>query len=78
MIEISIKICPPLITGRKEREIAKAIIINDGTGTKKRGNYVYTLWLKKRNGSWRTGGITNFPRGSYNIWELLKRILNEI
>jgi len=78
MIEIIVKIIPPLVTGRKEREIAKAIIINDGTGTKKRGNYQFALWLKRRDGSWRSGTVRNFPRKSYNVWKLIKRMLNEI
>ena len=77
MIKITIEFCPPLFTGKSKKVIAEAIIVNDGTGTEKRGNYRFTLWLKKRD-FWHNGIIKNFPRKSYNIWELLKRVLNEI
>jgi len=77
VIKITITACPPLVTGRKEKEIAKIIIINDGTGTKRRGNYKFAIWLKRRAHSWRTGEIKNFPRMSYNVVNLLWRCLNE-
>jgi len=78
MIKITVELCPPLVTGRKEKVIARGIIINDGTGTKKRGNYSYALQLKSRNYIWRSGKIKNFPRKSYNVWKLIKRVLDEI
>ena len=78
MIKITVELCPPLVTGRKGKVIARAAIINDGTGTKKRGNYKFALWLKRKDRHYRTGEIKNFPRKSYNVYELIKRVLNEI
>ena len=77
MIRITVELCPPLVTGRPEKIIAWAVIVNDGSGTKKRGNYKVKLWLRKKS-VWKEVEIKNFPRRSYNVWELLKRILNEI
>jgi len=77
LIKITVELWPPLITGKKPREIARALIINNGSGTKKRGNYNVKLWLKKKN-VWKEVEVKNFPRKSYNVFELLKRVLNEI
>ena len=77
MIRITVELCPPLVTGRKEKAIAKALIVNDGSGTKKRGNYKAKLWLRKKN-VWKEVEVKNFPRKSYNVYELIKRVLNEI
>jgi len=77
MIRITVEIYPPLITGRSRKTIAKALIVNDGSGTKKRGNYRAKLWLKRKS-VWKEIEIKNFPRKSYNVWKLIKRMLNEI
>lgn len=77
MIKITVELWPPLMTGKKSREIARAFIINNGSGTEKRGNYNVRLWLKKKV-AWKEVEIKNFPRESYNVWRLIKRILNEI
>ena len=77
MIKITIEAHPPLLTGKRKKIIAQAIIVNDGTGTEKRGNYKFTLWLKRHN-FWHNGTIKDFPRKSYNVWRLIKRMLNEI
>jgi len=77
LIKITVELWPPLITGRKHREIARALIINNGSGTKKRGNYNVKLWLRKKS-VWKEVEIKNFPRKSYNVFELIKRVLNEI
>jgi len=77
MIKVTIEIWPPSITGRPKKAIARALIINNGSGTKKRGNYNVKLWLRKKS-VWKEVEIKNFPRRSYNVWKLLKRILNEI
>lgn len=76
MIRIIIELIPPLVSGLKGKEIARAEIVNVGTGTKKRGNYRYALWGKQTK-AWRTGEVEDFPRGSYNVWLLLFRVLKE-
>lgn len=77
MIRITIELVPPLVSGLKGKEIARAEIVNEGTGTKERGNYKYALW-GKRSTAWRTGEVEDFPRKSYNVWHLLFKILSEI
>ena len=76
MIRITIELIPPLVTGLKGKEIARAEIVNVGTGTKQRGDYRYALWGKQAK-AWRVGEIKDFPRKSYNVWLLLLRVLKE-
>lgn len=57
--------------------IAKAFIMNDGTGIRGKGNYTANLFLKK-NEIWKSIKVMDFPRQSYNVWKLLQRILNGI
>jgi len=76
MIRIIIELVPPLVSGLKGKEIARAEIVNVGTGTKERGDYRYSLW-GKRNTAWRVGEINDFPRKSYNVWLLLLKILKD-
>lgn len=76
MIKITVEIYPPLITGKSLERIASAIIVNDGTGTKLSGNYVYSLWLKRKS-VWRQNSIKGFKRKQRNIWWLLVAILKK-
>lgn len=77
MIRITVELIPPLISGMKGKEIARAEIVNEGTsGTQQRGDYRFALW-GKRTTVWRTGTIKNFPRKSYNVWLLLFEVLKE-
>lgn len=64
-------------------EIGRMYIANDGTGTLKRGNYdveVCRRGTTKRPSdggtATRTGRVEDYPRQSYNVWELVKRALN--
>ena len=78
MIRITIELIPPLITGMKGKEIARAEIVNEGTtGTKKRGDYRFVLWGKQTS-AWRVGQLKDFPRESYNVWKLLYLILKQV
>ena len=49
-------------------------IINDGTGTKTKGNYRYMLISKGKK--IKQGRITGFPRRSQNALRLLHRVLD--
>ena len=75
MVKITVDIVPPF--ARKRRTIARAEIINEGTGTPERGDYKYALW-GQRGAVWKIGQIKAFPRKSYNVWRLLYYILREI
>lgn len=59
----------------KPREIARAEIANDGTGTRARGNYRVTLWRKQRR-PWREVRVRGFPRLRLSVWHLLARALD--
>lgn len=77
MILITVEIIPPEITGKERDIIAMGKIINDGTGTKERGNYRFYL-TGKRGTILKHGAVKMFPRKSYTAWNLLWRCLNEI
>lgn len=65
-------------------EIGRLYVINDGTGTKERGNY--ELYLCRRGTTERPpdgvytgkGRIKDYPRKSYPAWELIRRGLNKL
>ena len=52
-------------------------IRNDGTGTEKRGNYTVEL-TKPNSNKIRSVRIKNFPRKSYDVFNLIWRCLNEV
>lgn len=68
------------------KEIGRAYIANDGTGTAKRGNYFAKVARKQPSGKWpnwfsamgkfvRKGEVKDYPRQSYNVWRLVIRSL---
>lgn len=63
------------ITG-KVTEIGRALIVNDGTGTKDRGNYTINIMRKgSKNIVQKQSVVKNYPRLSYPVWELIRRAL---
>lgn len=77
MIVIRIELWPD---GEEEnkRHLGTGIIINTGGGTRRRSNYAYML--SQRNNpskAWREGQLLNWPRESYNLWQMLRHILNQ-
>lgn len=57
--------------------IGEAYIANDGTGTSERGNYNFKILGKReRILKIKASRVMDFPRQSYHVWYLLKRILN--
>jgi hypothetical protein len=68
------------ITG-KTTELARMHICNDGTGSATRGNYEGvsfigrdTAALDRRRAS-KHGKVSNYPRQSVHIWNLVARML---
>ena len=55
------------------RELGRMYIINDGTGTAKRGNYRVDRWTGAQTVHYRK--IKNWPRMRKNVWALLKAAL---
>ena len=74
MIRVTIELVSA-ITG-KTSNIGRMLIINDGTGSRLRGNYK-VLVLKRGSDvvTQRSGRVENFPRLSYNVWRLVSRAL---
>lgn len=57
--------------------IGESYIANDGTGTSERGNYNFRILGKGgRTLKTKVDRVIDFPRQSYHVWHLLKRILN--
>lgn len=81
MIRITIEMVPQ---GDDDRAyvMAQGVIINQGSGTPTLGNYEYGL-SKQTNvpgrdpGLTRTGKVTGFNRKSYNVWHLVKAVLED-
>lgn len=72
MIVVRIEFWPGGASAAK-REIARARIWNDLSGTTASGNYKYVLSLGGK--TWRVGRVRGFAREERSVWELLKEIL---
>lgn len=78
MIVVRIELWP-LGSEERKREIGTAVIVNDGTGDRKTGNYHFQL-LKSPEfathpGTWKKGCVEGFPRLRLGPWDLLYRAL---
>jgi hypothetical protein len=56
--------------------IANEITQSVATGGK-RGEYIYSLEKKRKGRTVSEGMISDYPRLSYSVWELVRRILNQ-
>lgn len=81
MLVVKIELWP---FGQEEKaeEIGRMYVSNDGSGTRKRGNYDAEVCRKgttERPASGgtatRTGRVEDYPRQSYNVWRLVTRAL---
>lgn len=53
-----------------------AILYNDGTGSKSRGNYILQIMKKgSKTQVWKAGTTSDFPRNELGPWDLLCRTL---
>jgi len=76
MIRVTIEIFP-VGSVRQGKIAGKALIVNDGTGAKTRGNYLVQIY-GGNNKLLGTAKLKDFPRKRLGVWSLLKRCLNEI
>lgn len=61
----------------KVTEIGRMKIINAGDGSTTRGNYVAQIMRRGTpNHVQKTVEIFNYPRLSYTVWELVRRVLH--
>lgn len=78
MIRVTVELVPGGIEELSE-VIARAVIANDATHPDhpRRGNY-NAKFGKRRTGKIRTATVVDFPRKSRDVWELLRRALNDM
>ena len=63
------------ITG-EHKELVKAVISNDGTGSKDKGNYSVHLYDKSGK-HYRTGFLKEWPRKRKHVWALIAAGIQE-
>jgi hypothetical protein len=61
---------------QKKSTLVTIVIINDGTGTAKRGNYDYTIHGRKKQ-RLKSGRIEGWPRQSKTACALLQAVIND-
>ena len=69
MIVVIVELWPKGHSERR-REVARAHIVNDGSGTATRGNYHITLF-DKRGAKWKTGKLLGFLRKRWLAMDLV-------
>lgn len=65
------------------KEIGRTYVTNDGTGTPRRGNYDVHVCRKDNlrrpthpdANAVREARVEDYPRQSYNVWQLVKKAL---
>ena len=74
MIEVTVTLYPQ---GRRDqpRELGRAQISNDGSGTKSRGNY--NAYFTHEGKRWKESQVQGFHRQSRNAWYLLFECLKQ-
>lgn len=73
MLRVTIELVPWGLESQK-RVLATAEIINDGSGTRTRGNYVFRLF-DRAGRLWKSGRVEGFPRQRLLAFDLLFRAL---
>ena len=76
MIRVTVELVPQGDESRA-KTLHTAVIANDGSGTKDRGNYRFSLSRKGSARPWKEGRISGFPRKRLGTWHLLYRVLKE-
>lgn len=75
MIRVAMELFPHGDRSRRST-LATVIIVNDGTGTLRRGNYVWRV-AGRNDRTLKTGVVKNWPRLSKTPIALLQRVVNE-
>ena len=78
MLVVKIELWPGGWEDRK-KEIGRLVIVNDGSGTKNRGNY-RTLLMRRgtKNTVLREGRVGNHSRLSKSVWNLVHKALESV
>ncbi len=73
MIIIEVKLVSA-IDSKRSRLLGKTVISNDGTGTRKLGNYT-GIFKRVPGGKEYHGKITGFNRAKFGCWHLILMVL---
>lgn len=73
MILVKVELHPA--SGRPAKTLVVGKIVNDGTGHARRGNYNFAF-CGKSGKLLKHGRVEDYPRKSYQVWELVRRALN--
>lgn len=75
MIRVTVELLP--LGREKDKELlGVAYITNDGSGSRTKGNYRFTLSKKGNpNSIWKRGAVLGFPRKRLLGWDLVFRAL---
>lgn len=74
MLRVTVELVPHGIEDRKET-LATMEIANDGTGTRRTGNY-NTRLIDKNGRIHRTGRVEEHPRLDLSVWKLIIKALS--
>ena len=77
MIVIKIELWPKG-NADKSKEIGRAYLWNDGSGTKNVGHYKGKVMRRGSQKIWKEGTVKNFPRLRLKVWNLVYRFLDNI
>lgn len=78
MILIKIELISAIHPSRS-RELGRLVLTNDGKGTDKRCNYKAELMRRgTKDTVLKSTTIMNYPRHAYTVWELIRRVLQEL
>ena len=54
----------------RKKELGRAVIVNDGTGTHQKGNYLIKFYDRNAR-CFRSTNLENWPRLTNSIWKLM-------
>ena len=78
VVRVTVVVLPGGDVARAQR-VGSALIVNDGTGDEKTGNYRVSLaQMGRPTQIWRKGRLLNFPRKTLGPWDLVYRALHEV
>lgn len=72
MIVVDVELNPGGLRGRGAGEnLCTVHVVNDGTGTRSRGNYDVRLYARGNGRLVRTARVENWPRNAKPAWRLI-------
>jgi hypothetical protein len=78
MIVVEADLWPGGFLDWKGENLCRVEIVNDGTGTRSRGNYDVRLFARNNGRMIRTARVENWPRNSRPAWRLIQAALEAL